>query len=43
MNRSMAAGFAGIENHLFYKHYTRMLLGDAKASLDAFVVPVQAN
>jgi NAD(P) transhydrogenase subunit beta len=37
LKRSMAAGFAGIENHLFYKQNTRMLFGDAKASLQALV------
>jgi NAD(P) transhydrogenase subunit beta len=37
LKRSMAAGFAGIENHLFYKDNTRMLFGDAKASLQALV------
>jgi NAD(P) transhydrogenase subunit beta len=37
LKRSMAAGFAGIENHLFYKENTRMLFGDAKASLQALV------
>ena len=35
--RSLAAGFAGIENLLFYKDNTRMLFGDAKASLQALV------
>ncbi len=37
LKRSMAAGFAGIENHLFYKDNTRMLFGDAKSSLQALV------
>jgi NAD(P) transhydrogenase subunit beta len=37
LKRSMAAGFAGIENHLFYKENTRMLFGDAKASLNALI------
>jgi NAD(P) transhydrogenase subunit beta len=37
LKRSMAAGFAGIENLLFYKDNTRMLFGDAKASLQALV------
>jgi NAD(P) transhydrogenase subunit beta len=43
MKRSMAAGFAGIENLLFYKDNTRMLFGDAKASLNALVAQVQAS
>jgi NAD(P) transhydrogenase subunit beta len=43
MKRSMAAGFAGIENHLFYKDNTRMLFGDAKASLNSLVAAVKAN
>jgi len=43
MKRSMAKGFAGIENHLFYKDNTRMLFGDAKASLQALVAQVKAS
>ena len=43
MKRSMAAGFAGIENHLFYKDNTRMLFGDAKASLNALIAQVKAG
>lgn len=37
LKRSMATGFAGIENPLFLKDNSRMLFGDAKASLQALV------
>lgn len=37
LKRSMAAGFAGLENPLFYKQNVRMLFGDAKASIQAVV------
>ncbi len=37
LKRSMAPGFAGIDNSLFYKENTRMLFGDAKASIEAVV------
>lgn len=37
MKRSMATGFAGIPNPLFYKENTRMLFGDAKHVLQGLV------
>ncbi len=37
LKRSMASGFAGIENPLFYKDNTRMLFGDAKESIGSLI------
>jgi NAD(P) transhydrogenase subunit beta len=37
MKRSMGKGFAGVENPLFFRNNTRMLFGDAKASLQGLV------
>jgi len=37
LKRSMAAGFAGIQNKLFYGENTRMLFGDAKQSISSMV------
>lgn len=37
LKRSMATGYAGVENPLFFKENTRMLFGDAKKTIDALV------
>ena len=37
LKRSMAAGFAGVENPLFVKENSRMLFGDAKATVQQLV------
>ncbi len=42
MKRSMAAGYAGIDNELFYYPNNRMLFGDAKSSLQKLVTEVKA-
>lgn len=41
MKRSMAKGYAGIENELFYDKKTRMLFGDAKASLEKLIAELK--
>jgi NAD(P) transhydrogenase subunit beta len=42
LKRSMASGFAGIDNPLFYEPKTAMLFGDAKASVSEVTAEVQA-
>jgi NAD(P) transhydrogenase subunit beta len=41
LKRGMSAGFAGIENELFYDRRTAMLFGDAKASLTGLVSEIK--
>jgi NAD(P) transhydrogenase subunit beta len=40
--RSRAAGYAGIDNPLFYKPVTRMLFGDAKDAVEKVVTALKA-
>jgi len=37
LKRSMATGYAGVQNPLFYKDNSRMLFGDAKDSINSLV------
>ncbi|KAK8759765.1 hypothetical protein V5799_002603 [Amblyomma americanum] len=43
MKRSLGVGYAAVDNPVFYKKNTNMLLGDAKKTCDALLQKVQAS
>jgi NAD(P) transhydrogenase subunit beta len=43
LKRSMASGYAGVENPLFFKENTRMLFGDAKKNVDAVLTDLRSE
>ena len=41
MKRSLGVGYAAVDNPIFYKPNTSMLLGDAKKTCDALLVKMK--
>lgn len=43
MKRSLGVGYAAVDNPIFYKENTSMLLGDAKKTCDALLGKCKAH
>lgn len=43
MKRTLATGYANVDNPVFFKPNTDMLLGDAKATLETLLSEVKAH
>jgi NAD/NADP transhydrogenase beta subunit len=43
MKRSMASGYAGVDNPVFYNANTDMLLGDAKATCEKLLAGIKTR
>lgn len=43
MKRSLGVGYAAVDNPIFYKPNTNMLLGDAKKTCDALLSKMQEH
>ncbi len=43
MKRSLGVGYAAVDNPIFYKANTSMLLGDAKKTCDALLAKIKED
>jgi NAD(P) transhydrogenase len=43
MKRSLGVGYAAVDNPIFYKPNTAMLLGDAKKTCDALLTKIKED